>query len=93
MSVKSNPQQQEVQLKELKPAKDLRYGNVVMFTNPNNGAVYTRKDKVFQTKKQVKEVALKIKKRIAQPNLFYVSPLTFEFDQIPVPGSKQSSDS
>jgi hypothetical protein len=57
MSANPHNQQQEVHLKELKPAKDARFGNVIMFTNPNNGAIYTRKDKVFQTKKQVKSVA------------------------------------
>jgi hypothetical protein len=80
MSVKQNQQQQELHLKELKAAKDPRFGNVVMYSNPMNGMNYTRKDKVFQNKKQIKQVALEIQNRIAHPNLFYVSPLTYELD-------------
>ena len=80
MSLKSLPKQQEVVLKQMQQAKDIRFGNVVMFTDPHTGAIYTRKDKVFETKDQLKSVASSIKQRINSPNLFYVAPLTFEFD-------------
>ena len=42
----------EVHLREQNPAKDARYGNVIMFLNPQNGAMYTRKEKVFETEAQ-----------------------------------------
>jgi predicted metal-dependent RNase len=51
-----------------------------MYKNTVNGAMYTRKDKMFQNKDQVKSVAKQIKKRIQNPNLFYVAPMTYEFD-------------
>lgn len=90
MSIKNSHHQQEVHLKELKPAKDPRYGNVVLYNDPSNGAVYTRKDKVFLNKKQVKQVALDIQNRISNPNLFYVAPMTYEFEQVSIPDSSSS---
>jgi len=40
---------QELHLKQLNPTKDERYGNVTMFMNPSNQALYTRKEKIFET--------------------------------------------
>ncbi len=82
--------QQELHLKELKQFKDSRYGNVTLFQNPSTGGVYTRKDKVFQNKEQVKAVAKEIQKRISNPNLFYVAPLTFEFDSVDISQGQQA---
>lgn len=40
---------QELHLQQLNPKKDERYGNVFMFINPQNGALYTRKEKLFES--------------------------------------------
>ena len=43
----------EIHLKQLSNAKDERYGNVTMFVNPGNGALYTRKEKLFESENQM----------------------------------------
>lgn len=74
--------QQELYLKELNPFKDKRYGNVTLFINPSTEMYYTRKEKIFKSKTQLSEVVNKINKRINSPNLYFVSPLTYEYDEI-----------
>lgn len=75
-------QQQELYLKELNPFKDKRYGNVTLFVDPNSEMYFTRKEKVFKSKTQLSEVASQINKRVNNPNLYFVAPLTYEYDEI-----------
>ena len=79
---KLQQQPQEILLKELNEFKDTRYGNVTLYINPDSEMYYTRKDKVFQSKKQVSHVVREINKRINHPNLYYVGPLTYEYSEI-----------
>lgn len=86
-----NSQKQELYLKELNTIKDKRYGNVTLFIDPNSEMYFTRKEKVFKSKSQLNEVVAQINKRINTPNLYYVGPLTYEYDEIFIKEKSQNA--
>lgn len=84
-------QQQELYLKELNPFKDKRYGNVTLFIDPSTEMYFTRKEKIFKSKSQISEVINQINSRINTPNLYFVAPLTYEYDEILLQDSHQKT--
>jgi hypothetical protein len=63
---------------------------VTLFQNPNTQVYFTRKQRDYTKLKTVKKMVNLINYRIKNPNMFYVAPLTFEFEEIKTSEGKET---
>lgn len=57
------------------------YGKTTLIRDPSTGVVYLSKDKVFNSKENAEKMAELLNLRIENPNLYYVSPYSFEIGE------------
>ena len=78
-------QQEELFLQELDDYNDKRYGKTTIYEDPTQGAYFTLKTIPLRSSNQASKLVSLINRRINSPNLYFVSPLTYEYSSDPSP--------